>query len=121
MSYTIKKHITDIDFNNEDKLQDLISRLKIVYEDYWKNLNKVNTSIKLSIYIKMKSNDNLKVSNFEKTLDEMNLVYEYSILKYDKDFVYYQITFNGTPNNFLNFMKNKDFDLNTQNKTWVLE
>ena len=119
----VLKNLTfsDIDFNNEDKLQDLISRLKIVYEDYWKNLNKVNTSIKLSIYIKMKSNDNLKVLNFEKTLDEMNLVYGYSILKYDKDFVYYQITFNGTPNNFLNLMKNKDFDLNTQNKTWFLK
>ena len=58
---------------------------------------------------------------FEKTLDEMNLVYEYSILKYDKDFVYYKITFNGTPNTFLNLMKNKDFDLNTQNKKWFLK
>ena len=119
----VLKNLTfsDIDFDNENERKELISRLKIVYEDYWKNLNKVNTSIKLSIYIKMKSNDNLKVSNFEKTLDEINLVYEYSILKYDKDFVYYQITFNGTPNNFLNLMKNKDFDLNTQNKTWFLK
>jgi len=119
----VLKNLTfsDIDFDNENDRKELISRLKIVYDDYWKNLNKVNTSIKLSIYIKMKSNDNLKVSNFEKTLDEMNLVYEYSILKYDKDFVYYQITFNGTPNNFLDLMKNKDFDLNTQNKTWFLK
>ena len=112
---------SNIDFDNENERKELISRLKILYDDYWKNLNKVNTSIKLSIYIKMKSNDNLKVLNFEKTLDEMNLVYGYSILKYDKDFVYYQITFNGTPNNFLNLMKNKDFDLNTQNKTWFLK
>ena len=119
----VLKNLTfsDIDFDNENKRKDLINRLKIIYEDYWKNLNKVNTSIKLSIYIKMKSNNNLKISNFEKTLDEINLVYDHFILKFDKDFIYYQITFNGTPNNFLKLMENKDFDLNTQNKTWVLE
>ena len=112
---------SDVDFNNKNKREDLISRLKIVYEDHWKNLNEINTSIKLPIYIKIKSSNDLKITNFEKTLDKFNLVYDHFILKFDKDFIYYQITFNGTPNYFLEFMKNKDFDLNTQNKTWVLK
>ena len=51
----------------------------------------------------------------------MNLIYDYYILKFDKDFIYYQIIFNGTPNNFLKFMQNQNFDFNTQNKTWVLK
>ena len=99
----------------------MISNLKIVYEDYWKNFNKINTSIKFPIYIKIKGNNNLKVSNFENTLNEIDLIYDYYILKFDKDFIYYHIIFNGTPDNFLKFMKKKSFDLNTQNKTWVLK
>ncbi len=112
---------SNIDFNNSEKRLDLINSLKIIYEDYWKNFNKINTSIKLPIYIKVKSDNSLKVSNFEKTLNNINLIYDYYILKFDKDYIYYQIIFNGTPNNFLKSMKMNNFNLNTQNKTWVLE
>ena len=112
---------SNIDLDNKQNRENLISNLKIVYEDYWKNFNKINTSIKFPIYIKIKGNDNLKVSNFENTLNEIDLIYDYYILKFDKDFIYYHIIFNGTPDNFLKFMKKKSFDLNTQNKTWVLK
>ncbi len=112
---------SNIDLNDVKNREDLINNLKIVYEDYWKNFNKINTSIKLPIYIKVKGENNSKVSNFEGTLSNINLIYDYNILKFDKDYIYYKIIFNGTPNNFLKFMKNKNFDLNTQNKTWVLK
>ena len=112
---------SNIDLDNKQNRENLISNLKIVYEDYWKNFNKINTSIKFPIYIKIKGNNNLKVSNFENTLNEIDLIYDYYILKFDKDFIYYHIIFNGTPDNFLKFMKKKSFDLNTQNKTWVLK
>ena len=111
---------SNIDLDSKQNRENLISNLKIVYEDYWKNFNKINTSIKFPIYIKIKGNNNLKVSNFENTLNEIDLIYDYYILKFDKDFIYYHIIFNGTPDNFLKFMKKKNFDLNTQNKTWVL-
>ena len=78
-----------------------IKNLKIVYEDYWKNYNQINTSIKLALNIKINSKDNLKISNFEKTLSEKDLIYDYYISRFDKDYIYYQIIFNGTPNNFL--------------------
>ena len=112
---------SNVDFNDLKKREDLILSLKIIYEDYWKNFNKINTSIKLPIYIKVKSDNNLKILDFEKTLNNINLVYDHYILKFDKDFIYYQVIFNGTPNNFLKFMKDKNFNFNTQNKTWVLK
>jgi len=112
---------SNIDFNDLKKREDLINNLKIIYEDYWKNFNKINTSIKLPIYIKVKSDNNLKASNFEKTLNNINLVYDHYILKFDKDFIYYQVVFNGTPNIFLKTMKDKNFNFDTQNKTWVLK
>ena len=92
-----------------------------MYEDYWKNFNQINTSIKLPIYIKVNSIDNLKVSRLENTLDEVNLIYDYFILKFDKDFIYYQIIYNGTPDIFLKSMEKQNFNFNTQNKTWVLK
>ena len=111
----------NIDINNTDQMKNIINDLKIVYEDYWKNFNEINTSIKLPIYIKIKGFDSLKVSNFEETLDKTNLIYDFFILKFDKDFIHYQVTFNGTRDNFLKLMGNKNFIFNTQNKTWILE
>ena len=112
---------SNMNLDEEKKRKNLINSLKIVYEDYWKNFNKINTSIKLPIYVKIKSDNNLKISNFEETLNTINLIYDYNILKFDKDFIYFQIIFNGTPNNFLKFMKDKNLNFNTQNKTWVLK
>jgi len=112
---------SQMDFDSPEKRLELIDSLKIIYEDYWKNFNKINTSIKLPIYIKVKGDNNLKVLNFEKILNNINLIYDYYILKFDKDFIYYQIIFNGTPNNFLKLMERGNLNLNTQNKTWVLK
>ena len=112
---------SNMNLDEEKKRKNLINSLKIIYEDYWKNFNKINTSIKLPIYVKVKGDNNLKISNFEETLNTINLIYDYNILKFDKDFIYFQIIFNGTPNNFLKSMKNKNLNFNTQNKTWLLK
>jgi len=117
----INQSFSNIDINNTDQLSTIIKGLKIMYEDYWKNFNQINTSIKLPIYIKVNSGDNLKVSRLENTLDEVNLIYDYFILKFDKDFIYYQIIYNGTPDIFLKSMEKQNFNFNTQNKTWVLK
>ncbi len=117
----INKSFSNIDINNTDQLSTIIKSLKIMYEDYWKNFNQINTSIKLPIYIKVNGRDNSNVSRLENTLDEVDLIYDYFISKFDKDFIYYQITYNGTPDIFLKSMEKQNFNFNTQNKTWVLK
>lgn len=112
---------SNIDMNDDRKIEDIIKDLKIIYEDYWKNYNKINTSIKLSLTIKVNTLNNFKISNFEKILSETDLIYDFTISKFNKDFIYYQVTFNGTPNFFLKTMKNNNFNFNTQNKIWILE
>ena len=111
--------INDID--NEDQVEKIIKQLKILYEDYWKNLNQINTSIKLSLSVKIKSSDNKKISNFEKNLNSEDFVNSYSISKFDKNFVFYKIIFNGTPAEFLKSMSEDNFYFNTENKIWVLK
>ena len=49
------------------------------------------------------------------------MIGNYSITKFDKDFIFYEITFNSTPKNFINIMSNKNFNFDTQKKVWVLK
>jgi len=111
----------NFDFNNEKMLENLMNELKIIYEDLWKEYNQINTSIKLQLLIQV-DNKNLDTSiKFEKDLNEVDLISSYSINKIDKDFIFYEVTFNGTPNNFINIMKNKDYKFDTKKKIWILK
>ena len=112
---------SNIDINNSEQVVKLINDLKINYEDYWKDLNQINTSIKLNLNVKINNNDNLKIKNFEKILDKTDLVNNYYISKFDKNFIFYKIIFNGTPNSFLKTMSEYDYEFDTQNKLWVLK
>ena len=112
---------SDLNIENEKGANEIIKNLKIIYEDYWKNFNQINTSIKLVLNIKIISSDISKVSNFEKILNETDLIYDYYVSKFDKNFIYYQIIFNGTPSNFLKSMAKKNYNFDTQNKIWVLK
>ena len=84
-------------------------------------MNQINTSIKLSLLVRVNTNKNSKIEKFEKTLKNIDLVNNFSISKFNKDFIYYKIIFNGTPKNFLKTMKDNNFNFNTQNKIWILK
>jgi len=112
---------TNIDLNNETDLDFLIANLKNLFDDTWKKLNEINTSIKVPIAIKIKNDDLKKTTNFELFLDEIDLVSEYSVQKFNKEFIFYEVLFNGTVQNFINIMKNKKYNLNTQKKVWTIE
>ena len=111
----------NINFENEKDLDKLILQLKTVYEDFWKEKNLINTSIKLPLSIQIDSKDTDISSRFEKTLNGIDLINSFSITSFNKDFIFYEIIFNGTPKNFLDIMQEYDFDFNTQNKIWILK
>ena len=112
---------TNMDLKNSLQIELITNKLKLIYEDYWKKLNQINTSIKLPINVKVKSHDNKKILNFESILYKNDLIYDFSITKFDKDFVYYKVIFNGTPNNFLKSMNENELNFNTQNVIWTLK
>ena len=111
----------NINFKNKEKLDQLIEDLKLIYEDYWKKENLINTSIKLILNIRANNLENNKISAFEKILNETDLIYDFFISKFDKNYTYYQIIFNGTPNIFLQNMSDKNYYFNTQNSIWILK
>ena len=117
----INQSFSDVDINDKENFQNIINNLKTIYEDNWKNFNQINTSIKLPLKIRVKNSNNLKVSNFEKILNNTDHIYDFFISRFDSDFIYYQIIYNGTPDNFLKSMSFHNYNFDTQNKLWILK
>ena len=112
---------SNLDLDDNTQVNIIIDELKLIYEDYWKTSNQINTSIKLNLDIKINNSNYLKISNFEKILEETDLIYNYFISKFDQNFTEYKIIFNGTPDTFLKSMNDKNYSFDTQNKIWILK
>ena len=111
----------NIDLNDSKNLVKLMNNLKISYEDFWKENNLINTSIKLPLLIKVDNKNFDLSSKFEETLDKIDLISNYSISKFDKNFIFFEVIFNGTTTNFINIMKDQNYNFDTQKKTWILK
>ena len=111
----------NINYDNKESLIILINELKIVYEDFWKNHNLINTSIKLPLSIRVDNKDLILSSKFEKTLNEVDLISNYFISKFNKDYIFYEVIFNGTTTKFINLMKDQNYNFDTQRKVWILK
>ena len=112
---------SNLNIDNYQDADKLIERLKEVYENYWKNKNEINTSIKLSLTISISNSDNLEISKFEEILDNTDLIYDFYIYKFNNKDNFYKIIFNGSPDHFLKIMKDINYEFDTQNKIWVLK
>ncbi len=110
-----------LNLDNDIKIKKFIEQFKLLYENYWKSKNEINTSVKLSIIISIKNNNSSKISKFEQLLNNVDLIYEFNIFKFNNKENIYKITFNGSPDTFLSIMKDKNYDIETQNKIWSIK
>ena len=110
-----------ISLTNDEDISSIFFTLKNTYENYWKKINQINTSIKLPITISVDSKSYKKIKNFEKILNEVDLVSDVEILRFDNQNVYYKIIYNGSPKNFLNDMKSNKVKISTQNQVWQVQ
>ncbi len=113
--------IKNIDFNNEAEINKLIETLKITFEDYWKSQNEINTSVKLPLTISVQNSNNIKIYQLEEKLSNLDLIYNFYIYKFDNKNNIYKIIFNGTPDKFIEVMKNNDYEFETVNKIWIMK
>ena len=111
----------NLNIDNDQEANKLIESLKIIYENYWKSENEINTSVKISLTVSINNNDNSKISKFEEILNDMDLVYDFSIYKFDNKDSFYKIIFNGSPEHFIKIMKNKNYKLDIQNQIWIIK
>ena len=110
----------NVDFNNNDELYKFIDSLKLVYEDFWKSQNEINTSIKLYLNVSINNTNNIKINEFEKILSGIDFIYNFYIYKFNNKNNFYKIIFNGTPDKFLDIMSLENYKFEIKNKIWIL-
>ena len=115
------KNYPKINIENNDGFSNIVRSLKQVYEDQWKKNNEINTSIKLPITISINSKKTKKIIELEQVLDSMDLISEFNILNFNSESIQYKITYNGTPDIFLNDMRKNDFEFEMKNNIWILK
>ena len=54
-------------------------------------------------------------------LGNLDLVSDFSILNFNSESIQYKITYNGTPNIFLNDMRKKNLELEMKNNMWIVK
>jgi len=111
----------NLNIDNYKEADKLIESLKSVYENYWKSKNEINTSLKITLTVSINNNNNSEITKFEEILDNADLVYNYYIYKFNKKNSFYKIIFNGPPDHFLKFMKNKNYEFDIQNEIWSVK
>ena len=114
------KTFTDLKLTSIENQNKLIQIIKTTYEDQWKLINQINTSIKLPLTISIENNESLKISKFEKTLLEQDLIYDFNINKFDHKKIIYKVIFNGSPDNFFTTMANFGYQFVFKDQVWVL-
>ena len=112
---------TDIDLYEEQSLSKLIINLKTLYEDEWKELNLINTSIKLPLTISLSSKDHNKIKSFEKTLENLDLVSNYEVLSFNNENIFYKVIYNGPPDKLFYEIKEAGLNLKKNNQTWKIQ
>ncbi len=113
--------IKNVDFENNSEINQFIEMLKITFEDYWKSQNEINTSVKLPLTISVENSNNIKIYQLEEKLSNIDLIYNFYIYKFDNKNNIYKIIFNGTPDKFIEVMKNNNYEFETTNKIWVMK
>ncbi len=111
----------NIELSNEKDLELVLTNLKISYENYWKNINQINTSIKLPLTITVNAIKHQKIQMLENSLNELDLVSSFEISKINNQNIYFKIIYNGSPNKFLNDMKDKNIIILNQNQIWEVQ
>jgi len=115
------KNYSKIDIVNEDDFSNIVKSLKQFYEDQWKKNNEINTSIKLPITISIDSKKNKKIIELERALDSIDLISKVNILSFNSESIHYKITYNGTPNIFINDMRKRKLELEMKNNIWIIK
>ena len=117
----INKDFKNLNLKNLDEINKAILNLKDNYEDKWKSLNKINTSIILPIKLSIDSNNFSLSNNLENYLNEVDLISNYKIENFNSKQIIYKIIFNSTPDKFLKIMQNAKFKIDTSKDVWKLQ
>ena len=111
----------NINYEDNKTLDQIILNLKNLYEDKWKLINKINTSITIPVKISLKNNNFITSDKLENILNQSDFVYEYEIEKMNSEEIIYKIIYNNNPEKFLNTLKVNEININSSSDIWYIE
>ncbi len=117
----INLNYNNINLGDKKLITKLIFDLKKIYEDEWKKINLINTSIQLPITISIPSKNYDKIKLFEKKLTEFDFVSNFLVLSFNSNDILYKVIYNGPPNKFINEIKSSGLKLEQSNQIWKIK
>ena len=106
---------------NEERINNIINDIKDNFEDKWKSVNKINTSIQFPIRLSVSSKNTKFSEKLENYLSSIDLISNYKIEVFNNKEIIYKITFNGVPNKFLDIMYLYDFKIDSSQDVWKIQ
>jgi len=111
----------NFEWKENHSVEKIIEDLKIEFENQWKKLNIINVSIKLPITLSVNPKNYKLIQNLEKKLNDLDLVSNFYIDSFTNKKLIYKITYNSTPDKFINEFSNSNIKLNTSQSIWSVK
>ena len=112
---------SNVNLNQQTSFENVIQELKKSYENKWKKINQINTSIKLPLTISLNSKNYELIKKFEQQISDMDLVLYYYIDYFSSENIIYKIIYNSTPNKFIQEIENSKMKLDISSKIWIIQ
>ncbi len=115
-----KQEFESFQFDDSKEIKKLIKTMKIRYDDEWKKINLINSSIKLNIQINLDSKNISLIKKIEKILYEIELIEKYNINYFDNETTSYLILSNSTPDKLIKEFEKFNIKVSSDNNIWIL-
>ena len=115
------KNYNDANLQDKQYISRLMFELKNLYEDEWKKLNVINTSIQLPLTFSLSSKNYDNIQLFEKTLEDLDLVSNFMVLSFNNSDIFYKVIYNGPPDKFFNEIESSGLKIEKNNETWKIK
>ncbi len=115
-----KLEFEKFDFHDDDKVKKIIKSMKIRYDDEWKKINLINSSIKLNIQLNLNSKNILFIEKIEKILSKIEIIEKYYISFFDNEITRFSILSNSTPDKLKKEFEKFDIKISIENNIWNL-
>ncbi len=116
-----KEDFEVFDFANIEKTKELIKFMKTRYDDEWKKINLINSSIKLNIQLNIDSKNIFLIEKIEKILSEIELIEKYYVNYFNNKIINYSILSNSTPDKLINEFEKLSINVSRENNVWTLD
>ena len=120
ISFNDKMIIIKSEYDNYKNKQKIIFDLKQIYENEWKKLNQINTSIKLALTVSLNSKDLNLIKKFENVLNKSELIYNFRVYRINSENNIYKILYHGTPDKFIKNLRNQNFQIDITQDIWKI-